>query len=118
MESVLSQIKGNEWILGHGTGSEKSFAINRMFTSATHSQYLYVLYDSGLIGLGLFLRMIFGQLKRLFQEMPEYGNKIIFAGMACILAAGIVEINCNNCYFYCMLAIVSCYMDKEKDILK
>ena len=50
--------------------------------------------------------------------MPEYGNKIIFAGMACILAAGIVEINCNNCYFYCMLAIVSCYMDKEKDILK
>lgn len=112
--SVLSQIKGINWILGHGVGSEKSFEINGMFTATTHSQYLYILYESGLIGIVLFWWMIYGQLKPLFKKKFRSGNKIIFAGIVCILAAGIVENICNNCYFFSMLGIVSCYINEKK----
>lgn len=111
--SVLSQIKGMEWLLGHGTGSKKSFVLRGLYTSTTHSQYLFILYDSGLIGLVLFVWMICAPLKRLFEIKTRFESKIIFAGITSILAAGIVENLCNNCYFYTMYALVFCIVQER-----
>ena len=109
--SVLSQMEGVSWLFGHGVGNEMSFAIRGAVTNTTHSQYLYILYESGLLGLVFFLWLIYGQLKPLFKFSFQNKNRIIFAGIAAIMVAGIVENICNNCYFYAMLSVVSCYIN-------
>lgn len=107
-DSIISQMNDLSWIIGHGIGQTMAFSIQGAVTSTTHSQYLYILFESGVVGLVLFFRIIYGQLRPLF--MLELGNekRIIFSGIMCILIAAIVENVCNNCYFYVMLCACYC----------
>ena len=103
-DSVLSQIQGVNWIIGHGTGFQKQFYLNGKYTTFAHNQYLAILFDYGLIGLLGFLNVQSVAIKS-FMRNSKPENKLLFMGIIAALLGGIVEAVCDTPYYFFMIVI-------------
>lgn len=104
--SCLSQIKGIRWIIGHGYGHNYVFAIeNGGAVTHPHNQYLAILFNFGIIGLVIYARLIFDQVKSF---MAERNDKVVAIMGACILAMLVMGIGAtffNKVYWIVWYAI-------------
>lgn len=103
-DSLLSQIKGAEWLIGHGCGYEKRFIINGLYTNFAHNQFLGVIFDYGVIGMALFV-FIHIKLFKSFFITGKSKNKLLFMGIIAILCGGLVEALCDTVYYYLLITV-------------
>ena len=108
---VLLQIPEHLYV-GHGWGVAKAFTYSKTeyvtrTATATHNQFLSLLYDGGIIGILLFTIIIVIAAKKL-RKCNEYKIKsIMTAGFIAYCVLMIPEIGCDNTEFFMFLAIIA-----------
>lgn len=117
-DSVLSQIKGINAIIGHGLGSEKVFYLHSSYTNFTHNQYLRIWYDTGIIGLASFLYLIYVAISNLFRRKSDERKSVLLYGIISILVGCVVENICDTVYFYALLAMSYYIVDPNEYIFQ
>lgn len=90
-ESCINQIKGMNWIYGHGFDHGYTFAIsNGAYVTHPHNQYLAILFNFGLIGLLMYCRMLMNQ----FTAFIRTGNKAMrMLSVSCTVASIVMGIS-------------------------
>lgn len=91
---VLSRMKGN-WLFGYGL-LEKFEAIKikgNTFVHNSHNVYLEVLYQTGIIGLLLFVSILLFVLHKLFKSKERHEAKLFLAAIASTSCVIFVELN-------------------------
>lgn len=101
-DSVLAQM-GGHWVIGHGLGAVKEFKIIVDYTTGTHNQFMDVLFNSGLIGLALFLFMVFMAVIKLNKASEKLTISILGAAFLAYSISMISEVVSSNAYFYILL---------------
>lgn len=93
---VLSQIKGASWVIGNGYGTVRSFMLsNGLVTSTSHSEYLSILYNYGIIGLLLFLVQMFSTVKNALKfsksKSARFCVAVVFGSLCTCITSGFIE---------------------------
>lgn len=106
-DSLISQLNGIHWLFGNGLNSGLVFSISTRTTATAHSQFLYIVFNFGLLGLILFLITPIYSIIRLFKTSDKKINAILIVTLFVLLFAGITENTCDTNYYYIFLAFMA-----------
>lgn len=97
--TVLSRMPGH-WLFGYGLSTELepiSIGGGVQIVGNTHNVYLEILYQTGFVGLILFLSVIIRTLYVLYKAIrnPLYGDVVVlfFSGLLAVLVVMFIELN-------------------------
>lgn len=109
-DSVLSQMGGIHWVYGFGTRDNANFTVsllNSRTTSATHSQFLHVLYYYGIVGMALFYAIPIKGIIRNNKHNDFRIRGVLITTLSILMLTGISEITCDTTCYYVFLAVVN-----------
>ncbi len=121
-EQAIADMKGIHWIIGNGYGHSFLFRLNVFASNLTHNQYLEIIFDYGLIGLGIHIWCYVWQ----FKAVRLAGNKNasrIFIAVFIALVFMQIPASVNDKSFYYVFYIATLYMPEivtieEKESLR
>ena len=108
-EQVIADMKGIHWLIGNGYGHKFMFSLNVFATNLTHNQYLEIIFNYGLVGLGVHLWCYVWQ----FKAMKLAGNKSasrIFISVFIALVFMQIPAAINDWCFYYVFYIATLYL--------
>ncbi|MEH7111511.1 O-antigen ligase family protein [Neobacillus niacini] len=103
-DSVLAQMPGY-WGIGHGLGVEKSFNILIGYTTGTHNQFMDILFNGGIIGLALFINMVYAAITKLQNTTEKMAISILSSAIVAYSISMISEVMSSSVYFYILLTL-------------
>lgn len=106
---AIADMKGIHWLIGNGYGHKFLFSLNVFATNLTHNQYLGVIFNYGLIGLGVNVWCYVRQ----FKAMKAAGNRIasrIFIAVFIALVFMQIPAAVNDWCFYYVFYIATLYL--------
>lgn len=99
--SILSQMSGLDWLVGHGYGSSRSFGLaNGTATASTHNEYLLNLYNYGVIGLLFYVALLVGLLIYTLKTNRTNTGKFTIAVIMALLITGITSDVSSSIYYF------------------
>lgn len=90
--ALLTELQDWEWVFGRGAGSSAVFVKHKFEWNHPHNEYLRILFDSGALGLGLFMGAIATLLLFAWRRKLEMPPEVSFAILAPIIALGMLSL--------------------------
>lgn len=108
---AINQMIGNNWVVGHGYNPMDAFWIGDYSVSHPHNQYLQILYNYGIPGLGIYLYILYMMILRI-KYIEDKKIRIIHLG--CIAANLLMcLVSRNFMYFTAQIYyVMTYYFDK------
>lgn len=114
--SAIEQLKGIHWIIGNGLNHGVKFVTSNGFSAYTaHSQYLNILFNFGLIGVGLYIALYLSMLKKFIRTKDSFFRAVIIALFISTLVMGISTTTYGSIYFY-VWYVICMNLDEEKKV--
>lgn len=104
---VLAYIS-RRWLLGYGYSSNIRFDVYTSYNSSTHNFYLYLLFSTGIIGLLIFLGVIYFLYKKQRRHRNTSVCKIIILTLVIMNIVSISENGSFRVMYFALLSTFAC----------
>lgn len=109
-ESVVIQLLQSPYI-GHGVGHVAQFEFRKLtyssiYATATHNQFLNIVYETGMIGFGIFMVYMIKLIRKFEHLKLDKAFNIIGVTFIIILTSMTVEISGNNVLYFSLLMVM------------
>lgn len=108
-EQAIADMKGIHWVIGNGYGHSFLFHLNVFATNLTHNQYLEIIFDYGLIGLGIHVWSYILQFKAVRLAGNRTASRIFIAVFIALIFMQIPA-SVNDMSYYYIFYVATLYM--------
>lgn len=99
--SAVEQLDGIHWIIGNGLNHGMHFVTSNGFSATTaHSQYINILFNFGLVGIGLYVAIYVKMLRKFMRVKDNFFRAVIIAFFMSTIVMGISTTTYTSLHFY------------------